>query len=126
MIDLVDILSADELESAKQRCLKLANDHELLKQEYLKKAGELGSKQSKLATKPNHLHQPIQASPGAVGGNGGTRSRAVMILIRPNTGECASYPTCAAACRAVGLEVGGDSARRVLIRNGYIVRPQAA
>ena len=115
MLDLVDILSVDELESAKQRCLKQAAELELIKQ-------------SKLAVQCNHVDQPTEASSRTDGGNGGNRKRPVTILL-PDGDRLVvlgNYPSCAAACRAAGLEVGGDSARRVLKRHKLIVRPQAA
>ena len=128
MLDLVDILSVDELESAKQRCLKQANDHESRKQECLRLASELELKQCKLTVQPNHLHQPTQASSGTNGGSDGNGKRAVTVFKRNGTQleEKGHFATCAKACRAIGLDVGGDSARRVLRRNGYVVDPQAA
>ena len=115
MLDLVDILSVDELESAKQRCLKLAAELERIRQ-------------SKLAVQCNHVDQPTEASSRTDGGNGGNRRRAVTILKRDGDRlvHVGNYPTCAAACRAIRLDVGGDSAKLVLLRNGYVVDPQAA
>ena len=45
-----------------------------------------------------------------------------VVMVGQSENALTEYSSCADACRRLGLEVGGDSARRVLIRNGYIVK----
>jgi len=45
-----------------------------------------------------------------------------VVMVGKSENALTEYSSCADACRRLGLEVGGDSARRVLIRNGYIVK----
>jgi hypothetical protein len=76
-----------------------------------------------------HLFEPLYEP--ASGVQTGTQTESILegrviaghrVMVGKSLDALTEYSSCADACRRLGLAVAGDSARRVLIRNGYIVK----
>ena len=72
------------------------------------------------------VNHSVKLASGASGkGGNGVSKRAIKVFKRNGTQleDKGDYPSATKACEALGLIVGGDSATRVLARDGYITEP---
>ena len=72
------------------------------------------------------LNKGFTVNRGASGkGSSGTSKRAIKVLKRNGLqlDDKGNYPNASKACEHLGLTIGGDSATRVLARDGYITEP---